>query len=100
MSDRGSIVLMVGLVVVALSAAAIGGAAAVFDQVGARGRAQIAADAAALAGVTGGRSASSDLAGANAGRLVGWRRLPDAVTIEVVVEVDGVRATARATDAP
>lgn len=63
-----------------------------------RQRAQAAADAAALAGVVGGRAAATDLAGANGGVLVEWSDDGDHVT--VVVAVGGHRARARATDAP
>jgi predicted MarR family transcription regulator len=63
-----------------------------------RQQAQSAADAAALAGVTGGRSASASLAAANDGVLVSWSRSGRAVT--VTVAVGDQRATARATDEP
>jgi Putative Flp pilus-assembly TadE/G-like/D-alanyl-D-alanine carboxypeptidase len=60
----------------------------------ARARARAAADAAALAGVPDGRSGAAAIAEANGGRLTSFRA--DATTVEVVVEVDGARATARA----
>jgi Flp pilus assembly protein TadG len=63
-----------------------------------RERAQTAADAAALAGVTGGRSASADLAVANGATLVSFER--DGSTVTVIVRVGDVRARARATDGP
>jgi len=63
-----------------------------------RSRAQAAADAAALAGVSGGRSAAAALAAANGGSLVAFRELGDDVVVQVVV--DGVSASARATDGP
>jgi predicted MarR family transcription regulator len=63
-----------------------------------RQRAQSAADAAALAGVTGGRAASARLASANDGVVVSWSRDGRAVT--VTVAVGDQRASARATDAP
>jgi hypothetical protein len=60
----------------------------------ARGRARAAADAVALAGVAEGRSGADDVARANRATLRSYRA--DGVTVEVVVEVDGARATARA----
>ncbi|MFM2076190.1 MAG: hypothetical protein RJA49_80, partial [Actinomycetota bacterium] len=61
-------------------------------------QAQVAADAAALAGSTGGASAASALASANAGALV--RFAVDGNDVVVVVAVGDARATARATRAP
>jgi hypothetical protein len=63
-----------------------------------RQRAQNAADAAALAGVTGGREASERLAARNDGILIAWSR--DGRTVVVTVTVDGQSARARATDEP
>ena len=63
-----------------------------------RGRAQTAADAAALAAIEGGRSAAQRLATRNGAVLVGYSEAGDVVT--VVVELRGERATARATDGP
>ena len=61
-------------------------------------RARSAADAAALAGVEGGRDASAAMAAANGAVLVDWRRDGSAVT--VTVRVDGRAASARATNGP
>lgn len=66
----------------------------------ARTRAQSAADAAALASLDGGRPAAEALASANGASVVSWRRGPGRHEVTVVVEFDGVSATARATDAP
>jgi hypothetical protein len=63
-----------------------------------RERARNAADAAALAGVTGGRDASATLAADNGGVLVSWKR--DGAAVTVTVRVDDSRATARATNGP
>ena len=63
-----------------------------------RARAQTAADAAALAATTGGRPAAARLAAGNGATLVGYVEVGDVVT--VVVDVDGERATARASDGP
>jgi nitrous oxide reductase accessory protein NosL len=63
-----------------------------------RGRAQTAADAAALAATIGGRSAADRLATSNGGRLLSFDESGDVVV--VVVEVAGERASARATDGP
>jgi len=64
----------------------------------ARQQAQVAADAAALAGVTGGRAAATKLATANGGVLVTFASEGD--TVQVVVRVREATATARATRAP
>ena len=63
-----------------------------------RGRAQTAADAAALAATEGGRAAAQRLAADNGAVLVGYAEAGDVVT--VVVDLDGERVTARATDGP
>ena len=95
--DNGqAVVLLLAVVVMAaLSVVAVG----VFGQrIVDRGRAQTAADAAALAATAGGRSAAQRLATSNGAVLVGYSEAGDAVT--VVVELGGERATARATDGP
>jgi outer membrane lipoprotein SlyB len=94
---RGQAVILLLAVVVmaALAVVAVGQfAARIVD----RGRAQTAADAAALAGTTGGQRAAGQLAADNGGHLLSYRQRGDEVT--VVVEVRGQRATARATDGP
>ena len=96
-NDRGQavVLLLVVVVIAALSVVAVG----MFSQrVVDRGLAQTAADAAALAATTGGRSAAGQLATRNGARLVSYSQVGDAVI--VVVEVDGERATARATNGP
>lgn len=64
------------------------------------GRARTAADAAALAGTTGGAAAAGQLAAANDAVVVGFRQVGGTVT--VTVRVGDAEATARATidDAP
>lgn len=96
--DRGSMAILTVLIGVALTAAVL---AAMIPWVGALGeqqRARTAADAAALAGVTGGRPGSARLAAANGATLVTWRLVGDDVI--VTVELGDHRATARATDGP
>lgn len=63
-----------------------------------RQRARTAADAAALAGVSGGRGGATELARANGAVLIAWSESGDEVT--VTVRVGDRTATARATDAP
>ena len=95
--DRGqAVVLLLAVVVLtALSALAVG----LFGQrVIDHGRAQTAADAAALAATSGGRMAAERLASANGGLLISYREDGDAVLVEV--EIGGERALARATDGP
>ena len=95
--DRGQVVLLL-LAAVAMAALGVAAIASFSIRIVDRGRAQIAADAAALAALRGGRAAASALAGRNGGHLVGFDQDGDLVT--VVVDVDGERARASATDGP
>jgi hypothetical protein len=95
--DRGqAVVLLVAVVAMAsLSVVAVGSfGVRLID----RGRAQTAADAAALAATFGGRAAAQRLAALNGARLVQYTQVGD--TFIVMVDVDGEHATARATDGP
>ena len=89
---------MLLLAVVALVVVLMAATAQFAGRVVTREQAQIAADAAALAGTAGGRSAAVELASANGGVLVSFTVVGDAV--QVVVRVDDAIATARATRAP
>ena len=62
------------------------------------GRARSAADAAALAGVHGGRPAASRLAASNGAELVGWQQ--QGSTVVVRVRVGDAVAVAQATAGP
>ncbi|HEY7627972.1 MAG TPA: pilus assembly protein TadG-related protein [Ilumatobacteraceae bacterium] len=95
--DRGQAVMLL-LAVVALSALTLVGIGALGRRVVNRTRAQTAADAAALAGTSGGREAAVRLAAANGGVLVDYRAEGDVVLVTVVVH--GERAMARASDGP
>lgn len=95
--DSGQAVLLM-LPVMAVAALLALGVAEVGHVVVLRARAQTAADAAALAAVTGGRPAAGRLARANDASLVGFLR--DGTDVVVTVDLDGVRARARATNAP
>ena len=68
------------------------------------GLAQNAADAAALAATTAGAVEAAHVAQLNGARLLSYSRVTNGeasiVTVTVIVEVDGHRATARATDGP
>lgn len=98
MRDRGAMLVVTVLVGLAMTAAVLVAVTPVLVGLVHRQRAQAAADAAALAGVVAGRSAAAELAAANGGELVWWSEIGDEVT--VVVDVEGHRARARATDAP
>lgn len=98
MRDRGSMLLLVVFVGVAVTAAIGAAMVPMLDHVADRQRARSAADAAALAGVVDGRRAAATIAARNDGVLVAWHRQGDEVT--VTVSVDGRTATARATDGP
>ncbi len=87
------ILAVVALVVVVMVATAQFGARLV-DRV----QAQAAADAAALAGVSGGRSAATRLASANGGVLLSFAAVGD--DVQVVVRVGDASAAAHGTRAP
>ena len=95
--DRGQAVMLMAAVVVITVLVAVG-----VVQVGAvmlqRQQAQTAADAAALAGLQGGRAAAAQLAAGNDAVLVSFDRLGDTVT--VVVASGRVHARASASDGP
>jgi len=97
--DRGRgqatplVLAVVAVIVIALVAAAHFAGRLVAEE-----QAQVAADAAALAGVEGGRPAAARLAAANHGVLVAFTT--DGFTAEATVQVGAAVATARATRAP
>ena len=96
-NDRGqAVVLLLSVVAIAsVSVVAVGSfGVRLID----RGRAQTAADAAALAATFGGRAAAQRRAADNGARLVRYTQVGD--TFIVVVDVDGQHATAKATDGP
>jgi Flp pilus assembly protein TadG len=96
--DRGAMLVFTALVGIAMAAAVTLALVPVLAGLMERQQAQSAADAAALAGVTGGRGASADLAAANGGVLTLWSRTGYQVT--VTVRFGDHDATARATDEP
>ena len=83
------------VVVVALTATCLVAVGRFAGGLGDAARARTAADAAALAGVEGGRSGAAALAGANGGTLVSFDRIGRDVV--VTVQVGRARAEARAT---
>src|SRR6476646_10249961 len=96
-TDRGQAVVLL-LAVVVVAALAVVGIGQFSARIVDRGRAQTAADAAALAATSGGRPAAVRLASANGAILIGYAEDADAVT--VVVELHGETAQARARDGP
>ncbi len=96
--DRGAAYVLTLLVGLALSTAALAALVPWLDGMIDHERARNAADAAALAGVTGGRAASARAAALNGGTLLAWRR--DGPIVQVHVRVDERVATARATNGP
>lgn len=96
--DRGSALVLTVLIGMGLTGATALALSPVLGDLLERQRARTAADAAALAGVSEGRSGAAELARANGGALVGWSTSGDEVT--VIVRVGDRTATARATDAP
>ncbi|MEP7203278.1 MAG: hypothetical protein ABI894_11740 [Ilumatobacteraceae bacterium] len=95
--ERGQAVVLL-LAVVVMAALGLVAVGLFGERIVDRGRARTAADAAALAATVGGHSAASRLAARNGAQLVSYSESGDSVT--VVVDVDGERATARATDGP
>lgn len=96
--DRGGISLVVALVAIAISGAALLGVARVGGVLVEANRARTAADAAALAGVLHGRAAADEVAAANGATIVSWH--DDGGTVTVTVVVGSASARARATDQP
>jgi shikimate kinase len=96
--DRGSAFVLTVLVGLALTAGITLALMPVLDSLVDRQRARSAADAAALAGVSGGRPAAAAIAEANGAALVAWSQTGDEVLVTVMV--GGQRVAARATDAP
>ena len=96
-ADGGQAWMLLLFVVVAIVVAIVGIAQLGVELVH-RARARTAADAAALAGTSGGRVAAARIAQRNGAVLVSYRSVGDLVVVEVVVE--GARAAAAASDAP
>ena len=97
--ERGQAVPL-ALVVVALAILATAAIAELGGNVVDAGRARTAADAAALAGVEGGRGASASVAADNGAAVVSWSSQSDgaAITVTVTVRVGRATATAAATN--
>ena len=95
--ERGQAVVLL-LVVVAMAALAVVAVGQFGQRLVVHGRAQIAADAAALAATSGGRPAAARLAARNGAVLTSYSEAGGAVT--VIVQIDGQEAVARATDGP
>lgn len=98
MRDRGSMLILVMFVTVAMTAMVTIALVPVLGDLIDRQQARSAADAAALAGVIGGVNASSTLAAENGGVLMSWSSSGRRVTVQV--RVGDQVATARATDEP
>ncbi len=91
--DRGQVLPLMALVILVGMAAALAMARLGVEVVD-RARARTAADAAALAGVEGGRDAADAAARANGGRVVRFVARDGATEVEV--RVGGAEATSRA----
>ena len=96
--DQGSMTVLVVLVAFALTASIVLAMIPVLGDLTDRQQARSAADAAALAGVTGGRAASTALAEHNDAALIVWSRSGREVTVRV--RVGDQEVTACATDGP
>ena len=97
MHERGSILPLVALVILATGGLVVGLGRLGADAV-ARARASAAADAAALAGAADGPEAADLLARSNGGRLVDYS--VDGTDVEVTVRVGRAEAVARARRVP
>ena len=91
--ERGQAVPLIVMVLAAIAVAVVG-TAQVGGRVVDRARAQTAADAAALAGVTGGRIAADELARRNGGSVVDFHS--SGQRVQVRVRVGAVLASASA----
>jgi hypothetical protein len=96
--DRGAMLVFTVMVGLALTSAVTLALVPVLGDLIERQHARSAADAAALAGLIGGRSGSADLAAANDAVLTAWHR--DGFDVVVTVMVGDQTATARATNEP
>lgn len=102
MRDRGSTLVLVLLAATALAWTVMVATVALTTHLGAVSRAQAAADAGALAGVTEGRLGAAEVVRRNGARLTDWHVVVvgDGRRVTVTTEFGGVTATARATDEP
>ena len=103
--DPGQAAVLLVIVVVALTAMMSSGLAELGVIVRDRGRAEAAADAAALAGLAGGQdgggaAAAARIAAANGSTLVSFTVGPGSSEVTVVVRVGRETARARASDEP
>jgi hypothetical protein len=98
--DAGGVLVLVLLVAAVLATALMSALGDLGGTVVDRTRARTAADAAALAGLSGGAAEAARIAVQNGAVLVSFHEDPVNAHVEVVVEVAGVSASARATDAP
>jgi hypothetical protein len=99
-ADTGQAAVL-ALGVVAVAAAGVVGTGVLGGVANDAARARTAADAAALAGVMGGRAGAASLAAANGGVLIRLveRRIGSANEVIVTVRVGSAESTARATSA-
>jgi hypothetical protein len=99
-SDERGQAVPLGLAVVVVAVLVMVAIAELGGNVVDAGRARTAADAAALAGVEGGREASARVAAGNGAELLSWSSNTeiDAVTVTVSVRVGRAVATAAATN--
>jgi hypothetical protein len=97
-SDRGQAAVAVLLLATALSVAVSAALVDVGGRMIDRARAQTAADAAALAAVTGGRGDAVSLAEQHGATLVSFARGPGAGDVTVMVRLGSATARAAATD--
>jgi len=98
MRDRGAVFVLTVLLGLGLVGGTTLALLPVLGDLTERQQAHSAADAAALAGVTGGPAAAAGVAQANGAELVAWARQGRRVT--VTVRVGDQQVSARATDEP
>ena len=99
-TSNGGQAAMLVIVTVVLIMALAWGAVSLAVRAAHRGRAQTAADAAAIAGVRGGSAEAARAATVNGAALIDFSSVGDPITVRVTVSVGGDTATATASNAP
>ncbi|HSL74291.1 MAG TPA: hypothetical protein VK853_07480 [Ilumatobacteraceae bacterium] len=98
--DVGQAAVVLVMTVAVMFSAAVAGLTVLGGRVADGVRAQTAADAVALASLTGGRSLAADVAERHGAAVVSWTSERDGAVVTVVVTLGDASATARATSAP
>jgi hypothetical protein len=98
--DVGQAAVVLVMAVAVMFSAAVAGLTVLGGRLTDRVRAQTAADAVALASLTGGHSLAAHVAERHGAAVVSWTSERDGATVTVVVTLGHASATAQATNAP